>query len=194
MKTPNFANLSLSVARPGTKAQSSANPELTLTPTINKFSLNPLATKLMGLKDGDGITILTNDNAENINEMYFLAVGHTADQAKLAAVKKQQGIGRTLNFAYAGVYSKMLQGTTDAVEVTPQGMVDMGLVEQRITKSDNKSYVSLKKVYAIVGEGFELDIDGSEVVAYPLTDLRYEDYDPREMAGEEVEGIEEEND
>lgn len=181
MESLNLESMKLSIARPGTKAVSASNPELTTTPTINKFSINPLASKLMGLSHGDHVTIIVNDAADDINEMYFLTEGISeANQSKLAAVNKAEGVGRVLNFNYSGVWSKMLQFTTDAIELSPKALVDRGLAVERETKEGNTSFVATRKVSFEVGEAFPFEVGGAgEITLYPLVNGKVEEYEPR---------------
>lgn len=181
METVNFGNLNFTIARPGTKASTSSRPELVTTPTLNKFDLNPLASQKMGVEDGDYVTILINDAAANINEMYFLTHGLGDEgQSKLASVGKKAGPGRRQTFSYSGVYSKMLQGATEVVEMSAEGLAELGLMVKRVTAADNIAYSALKKVHFEVGDGVEVDLNGQDAVVYPLTNVKFVDYDPRE--------------
>lgn len=187
MENVNFGSFNLSVARPGTKVSTSSRPELILVPTINKFSLNSLASKLMDVEAGDHVTILTNDDASNLNEMYFITTGIGDEgQSKLASIGNKPGTGRLLNFSYSGVWSKMIQNKVDAIELSAQALVDKGLVQERETESGNTSYTGLRKVYFGLGEPVEVDINGETKVLYPLVDSKAVDYTPRN-SGEGVE-------
>ena len=183
METVNFGNLSISVARPGTKASTSSRPELVVTPTFNKLDLNPLASQKLGLEAGDYVTLLVNGNATTVDEMYLITKGIGDEgQSKLASVGNKSGTGRKLTFSYSGVYSKMLQGKVDAIEMSAEGLSELGLMEKRVTQSDNTAYSATKKVHFGLGEGIE--VEGFEDVVYPLINPKYVDYNPR-TAGED---------
>lgn len=185
MESVNFGSMNFSIARPGTKVSTSSRPELVLVPTLNKFSLNSLASKLMDVESGDYVTILVNESASNLNEMYFITTGINEDsQSKLASVGNKKGTGRLLNFSYSGVWSKMIQNKVDAMELSPSALVDMGLVQARDTKTGT-SYTALKKVYYGLGEGFEAEINGVDTIVYPLVDPKVVDYTPRATGEEE---------
>lgn len=185
MDSMDLGNMSFSVEKPGTKASSSSRPELTVGPTINKMSLNSLASKKMGLQNGDYVTILANERATNINEKYFITEGvGDNNQAKLASVNNAEGVGRTLNFNYSGTFSKMIQGTVDAMELSPEGLVEKGLAITRDTSKGNQSRTCLRKVFFEVGDGFDYELNGEEIVLYPLTNMKVKDYNPREMEDE----------
>lgn len=180
--------MKLSIAKPGSKAVVASTPQLNTTPTVNKFSINPLTSKLLGVQHGDHVSIIVNDAAETIDEMYFLAQGvNDSNQSKLAAVNKAPGVGRVLNFNYSGVWSKMLQFSTEAVELSLKALVERELAVERVTKDGNPSFTATKKVTFNVGEGFEYDLGGSigEVTLYPLVDAKIEDYTPRDNEGTE---------
>lgn len=186
METVNFGNLSISVARPGTKASTSSRPELVVTPTFNKLDLNPLASQKLGLEAGNYVTILVNNNATTVDEMYFITEGLGGEgQSKLASVGNKPGTGRKLTFSYSGVYSKMLQGKVDAIEMSSEGLSELNLMEKRVTATDNVAYSATKKVHFEVGDGVEVEIDGEERVIYPLTNSKYVDYNPRTAGAED---------
>ncbi len=178
MEDTNF--MKFSVNRPGTKVTSSSTPELTLLPTFNKFSLNPAATKKTGLENGDHVTIITNEAAESFDELYYITKGiGEGNQSKLASLGNKPGTGRMVHFNYSGVYSRMLQGTTDAVEASADGLAREDLVQKRTTEGGKTAYTALKKIYFEVGDPIEADIDGETVELYPLTNTRFEKFSPK---------------
>lgn len=181
----NFADFNLNVAKPGTKATGASRPELTVTPTVNKFNLNALASKKMGLENGDHITILTKSDPESVNDMYFICKGIGAgNQAKLASVNKVSGVGRALNFNYSGIWSKMLQMDTEAVEASGETLVEKDLAVKSVTDADNVSYTALRKIHFEIGDPITVEINDEAVEVFPLQDAKIEDYNPRRR-GEE---------
>lgn len=189
MESLNFENMKLSIARPGTKAVAATRPEVATTPTVNKFTINPLASKLMGLEHGDHVTIIVNDQAESMDELLFITHGLSeANQSKLAAVNKSAGVGRVLNFNYSGVWSKILQFEVGAVELSPKALVERGLAVERETKEGNTSYTATKKVSFEIGDEFEYnmgtDEDPNVVTLWPLINPKAEDYTPRDNDAE----------
>jgi hypothetical protein len=181
MKTLNLNNMNnFRILRPGVKASGATVPQLVLTPTINKFQLNGLAAKLLDLETGDHISIIENPDAKDFNELLFISRGlGDVNQAKLASTNKAVGAGRPLTFNYSGLYSRLLQGSIDAIEATPESMVDAGLM----VKNTKSSYTSKSKIYFNVGEGMDVNIDGAgEVTVYPLTGMKVVAYEPRVTA------------
>ncbi len=186
MESTNFMNLS--VNRPGTKVSASSAPELILLPTFNKFAINPAASKKLGWETGDHITIITNEGAEDINNTYFITKGiGEGNQSKLAAIENKPGLGRMLFFNYSGVYSRVLQGTPDAIEASADGLSREGLVQKRTTASGKVAYTALSKIYFKIGDGMEVEINGEDVTIYPLVDMRSEEFVPQSNETEDEE-------
>lgn len=172
--------MKFSVNRPGTKVTSSSAPELTLLPTFNKLSLNPAASKKLGWENGDYVTIISNDSAEDFDSLFYITKGlGEGNQSKLAAINNKAGTGRMLHFNYSGVYSRMLQGKVDAVEASPEGLAREGFVQKRITEGGKTSYTTLKKVHFTIGDPVEAEVGDETVELYPLTNAHFEDYHPK---------------
>lgn len=184
MESTNF--MKFSVNRPGTKVTASSKPELTLLPTFNKFNLNPAATKKLGWEHGDHITIITNEGADSFDELYYITKGiGEGNQSKLSAIGNKPGLGRMVSFNYSGVYSRMVQGTTDATEVSADNLSRDGFVQKRTTEGGKTAYTALKKIHFSIGEPVEAEINDETVELYPLIDARFEDFNPRAETGEE---------
>lgn len=179
-----FGNFSFKAAKPGTKASNSTRPELIVTPTINKFTLNNLGADKLGLEHGDFVTITENQNAEDFDGRYFISKSYGESYSKLAATNKSTGGGVALHFSYSGVYSKMLQEDVSAYELSPEGLVEKGLAQVSETESGNKSYTITKKIYFEIGEPMEVEIGDETVTLYPLTNSKTEEYKPRNKGGQ----------
>lgn len=188
MKEGKFAKaLDLTVVKAGKKVINATRPELIVVPTINRFSLNSLATDAMRLESGDFITLLVNRGAESFDEKFFITKGFGDDKATLASVGKAKGYGRVLTFNYSGIYSQMLQGTIEASELSPEGLVDLGLAVKR-EKEEGATFSANRKVhFEIQSIGVQVigkDDDGDDIEqeVYMLTNSKIEDYDPRTMS------------
>ena len=133
---------------------------------FNKFRMNKLASEQMGVVAGNRIKILTTGQ-DSIDGKYLIAVASTEDisAAKLASPTKQLGYG-VLQFNYAGVWSKITQGTVDAEEKGGAAFVQEGIAIER-----NGSYfIDHKTVYEIVEvENF----DDENPLVDPLTGAEY---------------------
>lgn len=113
---------------------------------LNKFRINKMASELMNVVSGNRIKIYTTGSDE-IDGKYLLAVAadDAADAAKLASPTKQAGFG-VQQFNYAGVWSKIAQGTADAQEKSGATLVAEGVAVQR----KNAYYLDHKTVYELV--------------------------------------------
>jgi hypothetical protein len=176
-------SLNLTLARAGFKASNVTRPAITLLPTYNRFSINSLGSKAMGLQHGDTVSFLVNEEAEDVNNMFFICKGIEGNEALLSSVKGRKGTGLTLNFNFAGIYARMLQMDTDAMEVSPERLAELGLVEKRITEQENVAYSSRKKIeFALVSQG-ELNIGTEEEPVareiFALTEVKEIEYDPK---------------
>lgn len=174
MNTVDFGNLDLQVSRPGTKVSGATRAELILNPTFNKLSLNGIATNKMGVEHGDFVTIIENKNAESLNEKFFITKGiGEGQQAKLASVTKEGGSGKVLSFNYSGVYSKMLQETTDAIELSPEALEEKELVNIYETSGGKRAYTATKKMFFEIGDAVEAEGIGD---IYPLINMKSSPY------------------
>lgn len=183
MENFNFDSLNLTAAKPGTRAVGSSIPELYTAPTVNKFVLNALAAKKMGLQHKDTITILVNEEATDINQMYFLVKGIDGMCASLAAnTKEAEGTNNTLTFSYAGVWSRIVQYDVDAVEVSMEELARQELAETRTTEGGKTAHSALRKVFFKVGDAQE----AGDMTVYPLINSRVEDFKPRGKAEVDV--------
>lgn len=187
-----FGDFNFKPAKPGTKASNATRPELIVTPTLNKFTLNSMAADKIGLEHGDFVTITENQNADDFDGRYFISKGYGDSFSKTAATNKSTGGGVALHFNYSGIYSKMLQGDASAYELSPKGLVDKGLAVAYKTDEDNTSYTAIKKVHFGIGEPMTVEIGEEEVTLYPLTDSKFVDYTPRTRSAEGTTGPEQE--
>ena len=187
MKEAKFAkSLNLVVAKAGKKVGNVTRPELNVLPTINRFSLNSLATDLMQVEHGETVTLLVNQDAESFDEKFYITKGFGDDKAVVAAVNKAKGYGRTVTFNYSGIYSQMLQADVDAQELSAEGLESKGLVQASQTPQGNKSYSALRKVHFEVVEVGEQQIGDETQMVYALTNSKITSYTPKE-GGESVE-------
>ncbi|KAF5080412.1 hypothetical protein DSECCO2_120560 [anaerobic digester metagenome] len=161
--------MNFQAARPGTRTTGSSKPEFKLLGVFNRFQLNSVASKVTGAKNGDFITIFVDSEAP-FEEGYAIAINaDPKNQAKLAAVKGKEGVGRKLTFNYSGVYSQMLQKSPAANEASAAGLVEMGLMHTNTTKEGNVTYLANESIIFEVGEGFEYEIsEGKTITMYPL--------------------------
>jgi len=180
------ANFNFNIATPGAKTSNATRPELVATPTYNNFRLNGLATDVMELQHEDHVMIVEDTN-KDWEGRFYIASATPETGAKLAAVNKKSGYGKTLTFTYSGVYSKMIQEDGSKPALSPDAMADKGLLDKRITKKGNTSYVSTKIVAWGLGDPLETDIpEVGTVTLYPLIEANVKEYTPRGTEQESV--------
>jgi len=187
VEAPKFSgSLKLSIAKNGSKGTKDTEPSITLTPTVNRFELNPLTSQLMELQTKDTVMILVNDEAKTINEKFFLAKGlgeaSEIPQAVLASDDQIEGIGKKLSFNYSGVYSRILvgvvKGDLNAPEIALDKLRQLGLV-----KAEDSARTALWKIHAKVakveGENGIISIEGNDRQIYQMFDFVALPYSPR---------------
>lgn len=143
MKEMKFTGaINLVMSKNGIRTTPATNPIINVGPTFNNFTLNTVATKLMGLNDGDYVTMFTNGNATNINEKYFIVktkVNPSIAQAKIAFRKKkdeatgvQVVIAEESSFRYSGIFADMIntlsKNDVNATTSSKEDLVFNGLV------------------------------------------------------------------
>ncbi len=181
---------SFSIAKPGVKPSNAVEPGIMLTPTLNRFTINGLATRLIGLVSGTGnvneeklsensITLIVNEESEDINNKFYLCKGIDGNSAKLAAHENEQGNGKELSFTYSGIYSQILIAVVKNDIMTPKVPNDrlrhLGLAIDKI---------SLHKVYAKLEKDQLSDLDGTlsePVQLYRLFDFMISEHNPRQI-------------
>jgi len=176
---------SFQIAKPGVKPSSAIEPGITLTPTLNKFSINGLATKLIGLVSGTGdknedktpensITLIVDNESQDINNKFYVCKGVEGNAAKLAAHENEEGNGKELAFTYAGVYSQIMiavvLGEVDTQQVPKERLRQLQLA---------KGGTSLKKVYAKIEKAVDTEINGETVTLYRMFDFMATDHTPK---------------
>ena len=133
---------------------------------LNKFRINSMASEMMNVVSGNRVKIYTTGSDE-IDGKYLLVIAadDANDAAKLASPTKKAGFG-VQQFNYAGVWSKIAQGTADAQEKSGQTLVEEGVAVQR----KNAYYLDHKMVYELV----EVDnFNAENPLVDPITGAEY---------------------
>jgi len=188
METSKFAGLAgktFGFAKLGAKTSDETRPELIATTAPNKFQINRLGSSLLKIQTGNKVKMIVDDEAEDVNSMFYLVVASDKDKsdaALLASVNKKAGIGKSLTFNFSGVWSKMIQNKVNATELSAPALERMGLVEERQTKpmADKDGKVGEPKtVYAakfktfceIVDTEIDIPIEGNTYRLWALTNI-----------------------
>ena len=184
------------------KVSDEIRPEFIANISINKMSLNGLATRMLGVEHGDYLKamVLTGAQCEgDLNKKFFIMVSKTAqdDMMKLAAVGGEAGVGRKLFLSYAACYSQFLQNTEDAQAITPDKLAELGYA-YGVQKTDKAGktytkYTANREVhFELVDTGVDYpNADGSMSRIYACVNAQVIErpYDASAVAeDEEVEG------
>ena len=172
-ESPRF---SFNVAKPGVKVSGAIEPGISLTPTLNKFEINGLASKEMGLVTGDSVLIVSDDNSDDLNAKFYIGKVAAGNGAKVASHENEEGLGKALSFTYAGIYSKIFLAAVtknaDANEVPKDRLRQLGFAV---------GGTALKKVYAKLESIGAQEINGEEVELFKLYDFMITDHTPKVM-------------
>lgn len=169
----------------GSRIVGSTEPELTLLPTVNQFSINPAGCALMGLNAGETVTISMNPGAENVNEMFAIHKTPAGNGAKTAA-STDDGNVVNLKFNLANVYAVMLKGIVGQTVESVDNLRKVGLVKGKtatkkvyytLVKADGLYAINEKGILVVATEGM-----ADTFAIYELVDRHELPYTPREKS------------
>jgi hypothetical protein len=210
MKTLNLGSLNLSVIRPGQKVSNYTAAEVSTTPTVNKFNMNPLASSKLGVKAGDKIYLIEDTNSDDLNAKYYIGKTSNPKGVLLTSPTKSVNDGVALAFSYSVIWGKILQAKDDAVDLPIGMLVKEGLVAERVIIKKDKdgnpildadgnettttTYSALKKVFFELGESVDAEIEGEDITLFQLTNHRVESHTPRQLGESAGVDVDEDND
>lgn len=172
----------------GTKASNDTVPTVTLLGIPNKFQLNRLATKALDLNIGDRIRIFDNKGAESLDERFFIAKTNADDPASAKISRANSGnkasSGVDMTFNYAGVWSTLVQGDVEAVELGYDALAEKGCVIKGTTTGGREKYRATKTIKLEVVEVGETEIEGVTYKVSVLTNFKSTDKSPEELEQE----------
>jgi hypothetical protein len=172
----------------GTKASNDTVPTVTLLGIPNKFQLNRLATKALDLNIGDRIRIFDNKNAESLDERYFIAKTSVEDPASAKIGRANSGnkasSGVDMTFNYAGVWSSLVQGEVDAVELGYDALAEKDCVIKGTTTGGREKYRATKTIKLEIVEVGEAEIEGVTYKVHVMTNFKSTDKTPEELEEE----------
>jgi hypothetical protein len=185
-------NGKFTVAKPGIKPSSAVEAGITLNPTLNKFTVNGLATKKMGLVSGTGkkdepktpsnsISLVVLDESTDINNKFYICQGLTGKGAKLAAANNEQGEGKDLSFTYADIYPQIVLSVIKK-DVTAIGVPKERLRAEGLAKRDTL----LHKIYGKIESIGVHNVDDEERELFRIFDWMVTDHTPKK-SGEKAE-------
>lgn len=173
----------------GTKASNDTVPTLTLLGIPNKFQLNRLATKALDLNIGDRVRIFdAGKHAESLDDRYYIAKTSVDDPASAkigranSSNKAESGVDMTFN--YAGVWSTLVQGDVEAVEMGYDALAEKGCVVKGSTAGGRDKYRATKTIKLEVQEVGEAEIEGITYKMFVLTNFKSTEKSPEEIEEE----------
>jgi hypothetical protein len=161
-----LSSLEVSACKSGERVSNDVIPTIETSSQLNKFRINKMASELMNVVAGNRVKIFTT-SSDDINGKYLLVVAadEAQDAAKLASPTKAKGHS-VQQFNYAGVWSKIAQGTADAQEKSGAALVEEGVAVQRASAY----YLDHKTVYELV----EVDnFNDENPLVDPATNAQY---------------------
>lgn len=159
------------------KTSDEIRPEFIANISINKMSLNGMASRMLKVETGDYLKamILTDEQCGgDINKKFFIMVSKTKadDMMKLASVGNKPGVGEKLFMSYAACYPQFLQCTLDAQAITPDKLEELGFA-YHIEKADRagkvyRKYTANREVhYELIDTGIDYpNPDGTTLRIY----------------------------
>jgi hypothetical protein len=172
----------------GTKASNDTVPTITLLGIPNKFQLNRLATKELDLSIGDRVRIFDNKQAASLDERFFIAKTTVEDPASAKIGKANSGnkaeSGVDMTFNYAGVWSALVQGEVDAVELGPDALVEKGCMIKGTTAGGREKYRATKTIKLEIQLVGDAEIEGVTYKVYVMTNFKSDEKSDEELAAE----------
>lgn len=168
-----LSSMKVVAVKSGERVSNDTIPTLETASQLNKFKLNKLASEILGVVGGNRVKLLISGE-ESINGKYLLAIAADDDSsaAKLAYAAKGASGFSVLQFNYAGVWSKIMQASVDAIEKSGQTLVAEGVAIFREGKgaAAGTYYVNHKTQYELVAVD---GIDDENPLVDPETGASY---------------------
>lgn len=184
MKAFDFSNVELEVVKTNVRPSSDDKPYIRLSETPGRFTLNSLATEMMGLKGGDTVSLFENKNAEDISGWFFIGKADGENVAKAYSPTKAEGIGVTLSIVQAGTYSRIVQLDTESREVSAAILEEMGIFTSRQSQThpNRRNYSSLRTVrFELVEAGEAGDVQLFALVNPEVTNKEIKETDEQDV-------------
>ena len=181
-ETSKFANLALVNA--GKRESKDTQPEISTSTIFNKFDINGLLSREMGLEDGDYVMFMDDrsgkdpkapvtfglvkawqklDEEGNPKTYVNKAGEEVADMgssAKLASAGHVKGFGNSLSFNYSGIFNLMLAVDNSSGDVKIADLINDGLLEKDTTEKGAEVLRPTIRKYFKIGSYENLEIEG----------------------------------
>jgi hypothetical protein len=129
-----ISKLKLNVVPNATRPSNETRAELFTNNKMGKLSLNKSATSLMGVETGDFVKIITNSEAKDIDDAFYVVVSNDETGCKLSnRGEKTEGVGLSQDFSCAGVWSIMVQKNPKAIQLGEDALFKLGILTEVTT-------------------------------------------------------------
>lgn len=118
-----------------TRTTGSSFPEMTISVTKDKFSLNEEALKLMGLNAGDKVVMFDMNQGAEPEDLLPTREGRFYIAKNDFNDEKRGLIGKTGGFNYTGIWSAILVGQPNVLGKSNNDLKQMGLVIETVSES-----------------------------------------------------------
>jgi hypothetical protein len=172
----NFKN---AVVKSGKKVVDESKPLIQLLSTFNNFKLNRKAMQELGVSVGGRVVLLDlGGNAPDLENRFFITKSIKVDDKEIGAK-----LTNNQSFTYSVVYGAMLAQDMDIISITPESLIERGLVHDKTGLARSTQYISAKVATADLvpfadGEPQEI-MDGVEVPLWRIANIKFEDYTPK---------------
>jgi hypothetical protein len=180
-------NFKSAAVKSGKKVVDESKPVISLLSTFNNFKLNRTAMQALEVGVGDRVVLLDiGEQAPNLDNRFFICKDFEV-KGKTFGSKITTG----QSFTYSVVYGAMLAQDLGITSITPQSLIEMGLLHEKSEDSKSTQYIAAQEadmdmeLYAN-GEPQEVS-SGVERVLYRICNFQFEDHTPR-VRGEGSEG------
>jgi hypothetical protein len=180
-------NFKGSAVKSGKKVVDESKPLLSLLSTFNNFKLNRTAMQALGVAVGDRIVLMDiGEQAPNLDNRFYITSDFEVN-GKPYGSKITTG----QSFTYSVVYGAMLAQDMSITSITPQSLIDLGLLYEKSEDAKSTQYIAARvaemdlELYAN-GEPQEV-MAGVEKVLYRICNFRFEDHTPKSRSENESE-------
>ena len=197
MNFAKFNSVKAAVAKSGARVVSNAAAALVVSSTYNRFILNDKAMKMLGIEDGDYVTML--DLAADPKNFEKDANGEVVlfeQDSRYGIIKSIEGVGAKVaedgGFSYSGIWGAMMLNDGETSSADGKAVKEAGLAIATQGKK-GLNYIATQKITfallpmpgeddedAIVdGSMFHAELTGTLVPVFQLTNSSTEDSEPK---------------
>jgi hypothetical protein len=177
-------NFKSALVKSGKKVVDESKPVLTLLSTFNNFKLNRKAMQMLDVAPGGAVVLLDGGaQAPDLEHRFFIGKSFKAPDKKGKMTEYGSKITENQSFTYSVVYGAILAQDMDVISITPESLIERGLLYDKSEGSKSTQYISAKVGTADIipfadGEPQEV-ADNVFIPLFLLTNFDFEDYTPK---------------